>query len=182
VPLLFQRARRLGEEILEPDALAERVGEGSVRGPVEARVEVEAVADVADDEERRRVVHRRRVARGLAVRLVHAEVPLHGAAPGEALLGILRLRALLGLQDEAAVLVQVDLAGADLAVLQERGHVVLEDVAVPLRIAGLRLGPGHPEGVGQIVEEAVFVGALFGAALLPLGDEGLEVHAGPARV
>jgi hypothetical protein len=68
-------------QVAQEDAGAPAVGEGPVVArAVERGVEVEAVADVADHQERRRLVERAGVAQRLAVGIAHGDVPGRGAA------------------------------------------------------------------------------------------------------
>ena len=149
-------------QVIERDAVGPVVGERDVAlGVAEVCVEVEAVADVAGDDERRdglgvgvvgargREVEVAGVALGLALGGCERPVPGGRAAlavacrarlplalgPGR----VLGVDALLGFQDEAAALVEVDAPGAGVGgVLEVDGP--LEHVAVMRRVFGGGLG------------------------------------------
>src|SRR5690606_37502714 len=93
------------------DAVGRRLGERRpVRASVESGVDLEDVPDVADDDERRRLGERLRVALGLAARFLHLVLPRGSVALGEAA-ALAFVRALLALEHEAAGLVEIDSAG-----------------------------------------------------------------------
>jgi hypothetical protein len=158
---------------VEVNARAQRVGELAVVAcPVKRGVEVEAVADVGDDDERRRRVDGRGIAESLPERLLHRDVPGRSAAPGGAdLLGV-RVGALFRLQNEAAAFVQIDEAdGVPIAAVEQDG-LALEHVLIALRIARLRVRMRNSEHVAEIEQEGVFVRPLRGGGILPFGREG----------
>src|SRR5690606_30883249 len=131
------------------------VGKGHVRLalPREVGVEVEAVADVDDEDEGRPAVafgQGAGVAEGLLAGALHGKIPEAGAAPGRAgltpdreaerrLLGGARVvAALLGLQHEGAFSVEVDEAGRGLALAVVERDGALERVGVLVRAVGGR--------------------------------------------
>jgi hypothetical protein len=137
------------------------------------------VPDVArHDERRRRLADRERLDVGarLAERAVHLGEPGAGVALGGADLGVPGVGALLGLEQEAAALVEIDEPGGVGAVGVVELRVALEDVGVLGGIAGLGIGVGHVEDVAEIAQEAVFVGALGAAGGRPLRQERREIH------
>ncbi len=173
---------QLGQVDAEPLA----VGEMAVvpPGAGEVGIDVEAEPHVADDEEgRRRLVTRQvaDIAARLAKRAGHVLVPGHAAAhhlpPGRLgrqgeQLGLRRgACALLGLQDEAAALVQVD-AARGLAVVLTMQHAALE--AVGAAAAGGRLRPVKPEKVAQLDQEGRRVGAFGALGPAPAVDESVD--------
>ena len=164
-------AHGLLPQILQIDAEGAAVGELVEGFAVAAKVGVklEAMADIADDEEGRRLVGLRQQARiALALRagVHHQCVPgaADGSAPelvgceGEAhlpldLLGaILDLPRLLGLQHEAIALVEVHAPSGDGAVAGDFLHRALEDVIV---LAGMarRIRPGQVQRIAELAQE-----------------------------
>ncbi|HEV7402340.1 MAG TPA: hypothetical protein VGO11_05415 [Chthoniobacteraceae bacterium] len=150
------------------------------------------MADIDDEEEGRPALARREGARvllSLAVDLEHGVIPRRGAADGGPSLRALRLGlrdggerlgfrlfldAPLGLEDEAAALVEIDAAGAGGAVLVMKGDAALEDVGVG-GIVGVRgIGLRDAEQRAEFGEEEGVVGALGGSGVLPAGDEVLD--------
>jgi hypothetical protein len=87
---------------------------------------------------------------------------LPGRAQGRA--GI-PIGALLGLQYEAAALVEVD----EVAGIRNARYGLFKYVGVGLFIVGLGLRPLHLQDVAQLVKERVRVGTLGATAGLPLG-------------
>ncbi len=191
-------------EVGEEDAVRGRVREVDVgaAGAGEFRVELDGVADIDDEEEGRPAFARREgtgVLLGLAVGLEHGVIPRGGAADGGPFLRalgfglgdggerpgvLLLLDALLGLEDEAAALVEIDAAGAGGAVLMMKGDAALEDVGVGgiVGLRGVRLRDAEERA--ELGEEEGVVGALGGSGFLPARDEVLNggvVH-GKARV
>lgn len=168
---------RLALERLDVDARAERVGElAIVARAVERRVEIEAIADVGDDQERRWRLDRFRVRERLAERFLHSHVPRRRAAARRADLHRVGIRSLLGLQHEAPVLVEIDEADrVALAAVDEDGFA-LEDEAVAVRIAGLGIRMRNPEDIAEIAEEGILIRPLRGAGRFPFGDKGGGIH------
>lgn len=83
----------------------------------------------------------------------------------------LTVAALLGFEDEAVALVEVDAAGAvrDVGLLER--HRPLEDVGVLLVVGLRRVRALDPEHVAQLAEEELAVGTLGRARLFPARDE-----------
>ena len=179
-----QRRTRLGvAEVAERDPVAGGVGERGVE-PARARevgVEVDHVAHVGDDQERRRGLGGLQVA-GVALGLVpgrdHRGLP--GARAARAVAGAecapaggpLGVGALLGLPHERPALVEVD-EPLGLAAVAE-GERALEHVAVGAGVARRGVGAGHAEHVGELAQEQLGVGALGAAGAGPLVDKGVE--------
>lgn len=181
-------------EVGEEDAVGGRVREVDVgaAGAGEFRVELDGVADIDDEEEGRPAFARREgagVLLSLAVGLEHGVIPRGGAADGGPFLRalffglrhrgerggfLLLLDALLGLEDEAAALVEIDAAGAGGAVLMMKGDAALEDVGV-VGVVGVRgVRARDAEEIAQLGEKEGVVGALGGAGALPASDEVLN--------
>ena len=123
---------RLGE-VVEPDAVAARIGEGRVAaaGAGEFGVELDNVADVEDDEKGRPAFVGRQVAGvvfSLAMGAQQGVVELAGFRPGADFLGF---------ADEAAAFVAVDETVAGAAVAMMKDDAALEDVGV---VAGIFVG------------------------------------------
>ncbi len=149
------------------------------------------MADIADQDEGRPAVRRGQAA-GIAFRLppcVHQQhVPRSPRVPppeslrlaeqvhvvGEFLAAAL-LPALLGFENEATLLVEIDAARGECAVAVRLLHDPFEDVIVFFRRGGGRVGALHPEDVAQLRQEQAVVGALLAAfATLPSVNEGVE--------
>ena len=179
-------------QAVERDAEALGVRELAVAlaGPAEVGIELEAVADVDDDQERRpAVVDRERlgVALGLTPSALHGDAPVPGAPDGGAfsrlglhaaeerqLLFELLIRTLFRLHDEGVAPIQVDRAGAGRAVRVGEPDRVFESIAIARGIAGGRARPIDAQHVAQFDGERLEVGALGGAGLRPPRDEGLD--------
>ncbi len=173
---------QLGKVDAEPLA----VGEMAVvtPGAGEVGIYVEAEPDVANDQERRRRLVTRQVAdiaSRLAQRAGHVLVPGHAAThhlpPGRLgrqreQLGLWRRAcALLGFQDEAAALVQVD-AASGLAIVLTMQYATLE--AVGTTTARSRLGPAKPKKVAQLNQERRRICAFSAFGPAPAIDEGVD--------
>ena len=181
-------------ELVEVDAEAAPVGELVIDLPVapEVRVDLETVADIADDEEGRRlVVHgqQRHVGFRLLAGVDHQDVPgpvgtaaplarrrhdRQGELPDDLVAGALQSR-LLGFQDEATPLVEVDPGMADEAVAVALAQRALEDVVVARGpgLGGIR--SRQAEHVAEFDQEEPVVGAFLAALpALPAPDEGVE--------
>ena len=143
-----------------------------VAGAVEGGVEVEAVADVADDDERRAAG--RSCARSRAPARRRRCMSTFQAGVSRLVLPALwasSLGGLLGLQDEAAFLVQVDAADGDWPVFVNQLGLALEDVGVFLGVALGRVGARDVQHVAEVVQEGVLVGPLGRAGRGPFLHE-----------
>jgi len=181
-------------QVVEVDPEASAVRELVVDLPVAAEVgvDLEAVADVADDEKRRRIVADRQqphVGFGLLARIDHEHVPGPVGAPpplvggrnheerqlpDDLVAGTLQA-GLLGLEDEAAAPVEVDARMGDRAVAVDAPDGALEDVVVALRRGAGGLGPRQPKRVAELDQEQAVIGPLLPAlAALPPPDEGVD--------
>lgn len=119
---------------------------------------------------------------GLAAGAQHGVVPRGGAALGRALLefglrkiqwigGLAILAALLGFEHEAAALVEVDPPGAGGSVAMMEDDVALEHIGVEARVGQGWIGRSHPKQGAQLGKEALAVGALRRAGVLPPLDK-----------
>jgi hypothetical protein len=180
--LLYFRLRQVGQVYAEAFAVRElRV---VLPGAAEVGVDVEAEADVADDDKGRPAFlggEVAGVALGLALSLEHGLRPGGGAADRSAALVHrveaeqdlrARVAALLGFQDEAAALVEVNPTVGGGAVRLVAGDAALVSVIPAGAAGGLRRG--QVKGGAELVEEAGVVGAfrLFGA--VPARDECID--------
>lgn len=85
---------------------------------------------------------------------------------------------LLGLEDEAAALVQVDAQGGGHALGVAPLHPALEDVVVKGGVVAGGVGRGDADGLAQLAQEHLIVGALGPApGRAPFANEFLEVQA-----
>ena len=175
----------------EQDAVALRVGERDVgaAGAGELGVELDAVADIHDDEQRRAALaggQRAGVLLGLPTGLEHGFIPRRAAALGGAFLrglglrfggvgehfgGLAFLDPLLGFQDVAAALVEVDAPGARGAVRVIEGDAALEDVSVVGVVGPGRIWSRDAEEVAELGEEELVVCALRSPRGAPTGNE-----------
>ena len=177
-------AQRRVTQVGQVDAEAGRVGELAVvlAQAGEVRIEVEAEADVADDQEGRVAFRRRHVpcvAFGLTAGAQHVLGPAAGVADGGA---PVRLAAeqrglggrvgLLGFQDEAATLVEVDEARAEPAVRLRMGNAAFESVWP--EVAGLPGWARYAEQIAQFQQERRRVGSFGPAGRIPADDERLD--------
>ena len=133
-------------QVGEFDAVRARVGERGVGGAAarEVGVELDAVADIEDDQEGRPALLGRQgagVAFGLAAGAQHGVVEGLGRGAGADL---------LGLADGAGAPVAVDEAGAGAAVAVAEGDAALEDVGVVARVVA---APGR-DAAGRAVRTA----------------------------
>gem|GEM_PF-2992592 len=155
-------------EVGEPDAVRTRVGEGGIggAGAREVGVQLDDLADIDDDQERRpALVGRQRagVAFGLAAR------PLQGVV--ETLAGDVEAD-LLGFENEMAALVAVDASVRRTAVTVAKTDPALEDVGVVAGIVARRVGGGDVEQPAEVGDEELVVGQLGTVGRSPAGDEG----------
>ena len=187
-------------QVLEIDAKPLPVGKLRVVATlaVEVRIDLEHVADIAHNDKGRPVMVGEQH-QGILLRLLagvaHQNVPVAGdpapAGPGQTLglEHVLLARngfvatlppALLGLEDEAIALVEVDpLVGAALAALAPDDRA-LEHVVVELMRSARRIGPVDTQNVAQFAQEQRIVGALGTAFLaLPAFNECVDVDHGP---
>lgn len=186
----------VGAQILEKDPKVLPVGKlriiFSLAG--EIGIELEAMADVANDQEGW-PAFRGRERLGVVLRLApgvdHEDVPgARGRAAAVrgrllrlgleeiALLGLLGAgpAALLRLEDEAAALVEVDSSARCRAVQLAEGHPALEDIGVGVRVVRGGLRTRHAQRVAEFGQEQRVVGALLPAVSgRPMGHEGLEI-------
>ena len=183
----------------DPEALAVRILVVGAPGAGEIRKELQAVAHIAGDDERRRGmvgVQKEYVAFGLLARVLHHHVtgrPAASLPEGFGVLGRLvgqqaqpigngvlgaREAGLFRLQDEGALLVEVDPLGRGQTVAAARSHGPLEDIIIVRALRARGFGAIHAEHVAEFRQEHLIVGAL-GAALArrPPTDEKLYVHA-----
>ena len=183
-------------KIVQADVAKLRVRKGAVVAalPREVSIDVDAPADVADEDERRPVVVRFQPV-GVVPRLIegvlHQHVPRRGAELGLILLGgeqfglagdglVLAGEArLFGLQHEGVLFVEVDAQGLGLVA----AHRMLKAIGGAAGLRAGRIGAGEAEGVAQFAEEHLIVGA-FGAAgqVAPSLDEIVDGQAAaPSR-
>jgi len=195
----YERARLRLAQVFEIDAERAPVGKLVVGFPVAAKigVDLEAMADVADDDERRRFVVLRQEAHiilRLPARVEHQHVPgALGAAPparlrlaaeqvdraGNRLVAARPLARLLGFEDKAIALVEVDAPIGDAAVAPGLLDHALEHVIVGFLLPR-RIGRGNAERGAKLGQEHRVVGPLLTAlAALPAGDESPDRR--PAR-
>jgi hypothetical protein len=179
-------------QAVERDAEALCVRELAIvlSGQAEVAIELEAVADIDDDQERRpAVVCRKRlgVALGLTPSALHGDAPVLGAPDGGAfpcrgfhatekgqLFFELLIRTLLRLHDEGVAAIQVDRAGAGRAIRVGEPDRVFEPVVIARGIGGSRARPIDAQHVAQLRGEQLKVGALGGAGSGPTDDEGID--------
>ena len=158
-------------QLVERDAVAARVGERRVggAGAAELRIQLDAVAHVHHQQERRAALAGRQragVLLGLAACAQHRVVEALGVG------GCLEL---LRFEHEAAALVQVDASGRAAAVAVTEGDRPLEHVL----LLGIRVRRFHVEQPAQVQREALRGGQLRGGDAAPFGDEGVGgFHAG----
>ena len=186
-------AHGLAVQILQQDAEAAPVREMRVILSLarKVRIDLETIADIADDQERRPAMFRRQVlgiGLGLFARLAHGRDPgiraafrraglgIAGLDPvqfrlGRVGLGASRLGALLGLQHECAALVEVDETGRDMAVAVMARHRTLENIVVEIIGFGGRIGLGQVQQGAQLIDEGLRVRTLGAAGFLPALDE-----------
>jgi hypothetical protein len=159
-------------EVVEPDAVAARVGEGGVAaaGAGEFGVELDDVADIEDDEKGRAAFVGRQVAGvvfGLAAGAQQGVVEfLRGSIGAD----------FLGLADEGGAPVAVDEAVAGAAVAVVENDAALEDVGVVAGVLAGRLWRLDFEQGAEVGDEKLVVGALGTAGVAPAGEEGVDVH------
>ena len=174
----------------DPEALGVRELAVALPGPAEVGIELEAVADVDDDQERRpAVVDRERlgVALGLTPSALHGDAPGPGASDGGAFSRLrlyaseerqlffeLLVRTLFCLHDEGVAPVEVNASGAGRVVRVGEPDRVLKPVAIARGIARCRARPIDVQHVAQLDGERLEVGAFGGAGLRPPRDEGLD--------
>ncbi len=180
-------------EIIEAEAEAARIGISLVGAASlgEVGIDLDAVADIDDEEEGRgRFVGGEvaGVALGLAFGAPHGVVPCRAVADGAGFLlsldlgaggdggereiGLLGFRRdeLLRLQHEAAAAVEIEAAIGGEAGAGGDLHRELEGIAAGVAILGAR----DAEEIGQLGEEELGIGALAGRGHGPTGEEGFE--------
>ena len=178
-------------EVGEEDAVLFRVREALVMaaGAGELGVEIDAVADVANDEKRRAALgdgERGDVAAALVEGAFEGAVEGGGAALAVATFGGERGRrqdvsatfggdALFGFADEVAGFVEVDVVGDGGAVGVHAGDGAVEDVEVFRGIGRGGIGAGDADDVAEFGEEHLVIGALGGTGVFPAGDEGVDL-------
>nr|WP_294534772.1 hypothetical protein [uncultured Rhodoblastus sp.] len=180
--VLKKNAKRLAVgELVEGFAVAPEVG-----------IDLEAMADIADDDEGRRLMaggQQADVIFGLAASIDHQHVPreTRPAPPArwrfgdeqiglavDLLVAALLLTGLLGLQDETVALIKIDPARRDSAVAAGLLYDALENIIVGFGIAG-RVRRRQSEHVAQLAQEHRVIGAFLTAiAPLPAGDERID--------
>jgi len=161
-------------KVVEPDAVAARVGKGRIAaaGAGEFGVELDDVADIDDDQEGRAAFIRRQVAGvvlGLAAGAQHGVVEHAGLEAGADF---------LDLADEGGAPVAVDEAVAGAAVAVVKNDAALEDVGVVAGVFVGRLGFVDFHQLAEIGDEKPVVGALGAAGIAPAGEEGVDLHDG----
>jgi hypothetical protein len=161
-------------EVGEFDAMRARVGERGVggAGACEVGVQLDDVADIDDDQERRPALvggQRASVAFGLAAR------PLQGVV--ETLAGSDEAD-LLGFENEMAALVAVDAPARRAAVAVAKADAALEDVGIVAAIVVCRVGGGDVEQPTEVGDEELIVGQLGTVGRAPAGPgiAGRSVH------
>ena len=184
------------QQIVHRQAIPLPIGEMIVilPQPGEIGIDLDDVADIDDQQERRIAVIDGQGA-GIILRLAprgdHHLVPPLGAAAGVALLqrgfqpgqrqliGFDRLPALgglLGLQDEAAALVAIDAPGRTRPVRMAEGDVAFEHIVVEPRFLAREGGLGQPERAGEPFDEQLVIGQFRSARRLRIGDERCETR------
>jgi len=177
-------------EVVQAEAVRARVGEVEVGFSLLGEVgeELEGVADIDDEQERRGLFGDGQgvgVALGLAAGLDHLAIPGFGAAGDAGAAGGVGLEGklglldggggvLFGLEDEAAAAVEVDAAGGGAAVGVVERHGALEDVGVGLGVGAGGIGARHLQHVAQLGEEELVVGAFGSLRAGPTLDKGVE--------
>ena len=162
--------------------------------PGEVRPELEAVADIAEDQKGRPAMgsrQRPRIVLRLPAGVHHQHVPgpvgtataARAATTGrqagqlllqQHLLGLPLGPALLRFEHEGRFLVEVDAADRARTVIRRETHRILEAIGHGLRIAGRRLRTLDPEQLAELVEELRIGGALGTFRRAPAGDERLD--------
>ena len=184
----------LAPQIVERDAETGAVGELLVMFPLTGKIgeQLDHPADIDDDQEGRPAMLDRQgagILLGLFARAAHQDVPLARAGRGACLVGqqarkhrplgrkrfrAQSLAALLGLQHEAAALVEVDPA-APVLLLAGQDDRTLEDIVVAGAGGMGGVGRGDPDDRTQLGQEQRVIGALGPAfARLPTPDERLD--------
>ena len=173
-------------QVGEIEAEAFAIGELRVvlAGAGEVGIEVEAEADVADDQERRPALLRRDIAGialGLPLDLLHVSRPFRRVADVKpALVVVIQLerrgldpgrRALLGFQHEAAALIEVDALAARAAVVAVMPDRALQAVVAA---AGRAVRALHAQDIAQLVQECRVVCPLRHAGAVPTEDKALH--------
>jgi hypothetical protein len=180
-------------EVRQGDAVRDGIGEAFVlaAGAGELGVEVDAVADVANDEERRAAfiggqggdvaapwwkARSRALSKARVPRLPWPVLVAVGLASssGEGVDG----EALLGFVDEAPGFVEVDVIGGGGAVRVDAGDGAVEDVAVLRGIGRGGVGARDADDVAEFGEEHLVVRPLGGTGGFPAGDEGGDLLGG----
>jgi hypothetical protein len=121
---------------------------------------------------------------GGAARAVTAEAAFFALAGGvgKELFFVLLLDALLGFEDEAAALVEVDAAEGLGAVRVDEHDAAFEDVGIGIVFLLRGLGAGDFEQIAELAEKEGVVGAFGAARGGPAIDEGLDGVAGHAAL
>ena len=186
-----QRPRLVLGKPLDLEAVGMLIGEVAIAAAVARPVEIklEGAADVADNQERRPGVvagQVDRIALGLGQGIAHqlvitrARWGSRGAGRDVEQFGLLLVGigqfGLLGFEDEAALLVEVNGPGA--APRAAARHRTFELVGTQ-RAGCRRLGQGQAQRVAEIIDELAVIGALRPALdAQPFEDELLHVHSG----
>ena len=179
-------------EAFERDAVTAGIGERhvSAAGAGELGINLDGVADVDDEEQRRTSLAGGQgagVLFGLPESAEHGFVPRGGATGGGAALegfaavgglgaergfvGGGNVGTLLAFGDKADAAVAVDAAGAGGAVGMTEGHGALEDVGVVGVVGACGIGTRDFQHVAKLGEEQLEIGALGGAGMAPALDE-----------
>ncbi len=159
-------------QVVEPDAVVRRVGEGDVggAGAGEFGVQLDRAAHVDHDDERWSALGGGQGAGVLVGLRMGAQ---HGAVPA---VGIQIPTGLLGFEHEAATAVEVDEAAIGAPVGVADVHPALEHIGVVAGVVRGRIGARQAEQFAQFGEEELVVGAFGAAGGAPAGDEGVEVR------
>ena len=162
-------------QVFKENTVRAGVGKGRVGSAAagEFGVELDAVADIEDDQEGRPALFRRQ---GAGVGFGPCPGAQHGVVET---LGFLAEPELLGFDDGAAAPVAVDEAVAGAAVAVAEDDAALEDVGVVAGVLTRRVGRRFAEQFGQLADEALGIGEFGTAGVLPAGDEGFGGHGDP---
>lgn len=167
-------------QFFEVNAAFGGVGEGEVgaAGAGEFGINIEAVADIDDDQKRRAAFGAGEgadVVERLVVGAVEGFVPTLGAAFAVAKFVALAGGTLFCFEDEVVFFVEVEVDRGVAAVFVWTGEGAVGDVLVFAILVFGDVGAGDFKEVAEFGEEESVVGALGTAGLGPAGDEGFEI-------
>jgi hypothetical protein len=154
-------------------------------GAAKIGIDLDAVADIHDDQERRPFGQGLGVLLGLAAGAQHRCVPGVGAADAVAAPAprscktsffqqrwrLLGFAALFGLQHKRVVPIKIDKSGAGRTAGVVKMHRPLEYVFVAFGFAGCRLRPRKPKDFAQLDQEQAVIRALGSGRTLPSADK-----------